>query len=101
MGCGCNKNRPQENRVFTAKAPNPSVVRPNLPRNNAIRTNTVTVSQITRTNPDIRKQICRACPFSTKNAQKGFDDNSRCRKANKSISFIMRDINFLCPVQKF
>ena len=94
MGCGCNRASSQNNRVF-------STVKPVNKIPQVVRTNTVIVSQITRSNPNIRQQICSSCQFSTKNSNNQFDSNSRCRKANKAISFIMRDITFLCPIQKF
>lgn len=101
MGCGCNRNSSQDNRVFSTAKPTIKTAIPKSVRPNSIKTNTITVSQTTRSNPDIRKQICRGCQFSTKNSQNGFDDTSRCRKSNKLVSYIMRDSTFLCPIQKF
>lgn len=97
MGCGCGRNSRQENNndkfLSRNKPPLPSAPNPNI--------NPVVTSQITKNNPDIRKQICRGCQFSTKNLNGTFDNNARCRKASKSINQILRDVSFRCPIQRF
>jgi hypothetical protein len=88
MGCGCGRNSSNSKNNF--KPPQSIPV---------IRTNTIAVSN--NSNIDSKNKICRICPFSTKNASGIFDNNARCRKANRSISSILRDRTFTCPSQKF
>lgn len=95
MGCGCNRAH-NPNVKNLGSIPVVKNVAPQI-----IKTNITNPSQMTKSNPDIKKQICKSCQFSTKNSKGIFDDNSRCRKANKSITYILRDTTFHCPMQKF
>ena len=81
MACGCRRKRLKT-----------------IPGNNPQTSTRITIkgSEISR-----RKKKCSKCKYSTKVKSRSMGQIRKCKKANRMIANIIRDINFKCPIEKF
>jgi len=91
MGCGCGRKSNGQNPQRRTTNPLPVVTSNNIEYN----------SYVANQAAECKRKVCKVCPYVTRNSKGLFDENARCRKANRSISSILRDPTFKCPIQKF
>ena len=92
MGCGCNKNR--SNRGERLKRDRKLQFK-SLKREHIVNRLSYESSFITKSS------ICMSCPESLQNTKERKRGIKVCRKTNRLINNIIRDLKFICPLGKW